>query len=161
MSKLECGDPASDFVLVREDGGSVTRADLAGRPFVLFFYPSDDSPTCTDEALSFSALVKQFADAGVRLIGVSADKPASHTRFRQKRGLTVELVSDETLAAIKAFGLWGEKTTFGRTYMGAERATFLIDGNGMIAATWRKVRVKNHALEVLEAARALAPTAAN
>jgi peroxiredoxin Q/BCP len=156
MSELKLGDPAPAFQLTKEDGTAISNKTLAGRPAVLFFYPQDDSPTCTDEAIAFSALAPEFADLGVALLGVSPDSVKSHAKFRVKRGLSVELASDEMHGAINVFGLWGEKTTFGRSYMGVERATFLLDKDGVLRGIWRKVRIKNHAREVLEAAARVA-----
>lgn len=151
----DVGKAAPDFRLVGDNGETISQSTLAGRPAVLFFYPQDGSPTCTSEAVAFSQAAGAFREIGVRLIGVSPDSPRSHQNFRRKHGLTVELASDEKLEAIKAFGLWGEKTTFGRTYMGVERATFLIDAQGVIRAAWRKVRLKGHVDGVLKAARQL------
>lgn len=155
MSELKLGSPAPAFQVTMEDGTTVSNRTLAGNPAVLFFYPQDDSPTCTDEAIAFSTLAADFAALGVALIGVSPDSLKSHAKFRAKRGLSVDLASDELHSGIKAFGLWGEKTTFGRTYMGVERATFLLDAEGRLQGIWRKVRIKNHARDVLDAAAQL------
>ncbi len=128
--------------------------DLSG-PLVVYFYPKDDTSGCTREAQDFTALAAEFADAGVRVIGISKDSPAKHRKFSEKHALTVELVSDEEGAACEAFGVWGEKQLYGKTYMGIERATFLFGRDGTLAKSWRKVKVPGHAQAVLEAARAL------
>lgn len=133
--------------------GPIALGDLAGKA-VIYFYPKDDTTGCTREAQDFSALAVDFVAAGVRVIGVSKDSAASHDRFTKKHALTVELASDEDGAACDAFGVWGEKQMYGRTYMGVERATFLFDGGRLVCA-WRKVKVPGHAAAVLEAARAL------
>lgn len=128
--------------------------DLTG-PLVVYFYPKDDTSGCTREAQDFTALAGEFADAGVRVIGISKDSPAKHRKFAEKHALAVELVSDEDGAACEAFGVWGEKKLYGKTYMGIERATFLFGRDGTLAQSWRKVKVPGHAEAVLEAARAL------
>ena len=134
--------------------GPIALDRLAG-PVVIYFYPRDDTPGCTHEAQDFSALSAEFAAAGVRVLGVSKDAPSSHSKFATKHGLTVELASDESGAASEAFGVWGEKTLYGRKFIGLERATFLFGHDGRLARVWRKVRVPGHAVAVLEAARAL------
>ncbi len=128
--------------------------DLTG-PLVVYFYPKDDTSGCTREAQDFTALAGEFAGAGVRVIGISKDSPAKHRKFSEKHALTVELASDEDGAACEAFGVWGEKKLYGKTYMGIERATFLFGRDGKLAQSWRKVKVPGHAKAVLEAARAL------
>ena len=133
--------------------GSIALSETQGRA-VIYFYPKDDTPGCTREAQDFSALADDFAAAGVRVIGVSKDSAASHAKFAGKHGLTVELASDEDGGVCDAFGVWGEKSMYGRTYMGVERATFLFDGGRLVRA-WRKVKVPGHAAAVLEAARGL------
>jgi len=131
--------------------------DLAavGAPLVVYFYPKDDTSGCTREAQDFTAAAPDFAAAGVRVIGVSKDSPASHVKFSAKHALAVELASDEDGSVCEAFGVWGEKKLYGKTYMGIERATFLFAADGSLVRDWRKVRVPGHVEAVLEAARAL------
>ncbi|MGP2492657.1 peroxiredoxin [Mesorhizobium sp. PUT5] len=155
MANLEVGDPAPDFHLPRDGGGALALTGLAGRPVVLYFYPADDTPSCTAEALDFSRLKPDFEKAGAAVIGLSPDSTRKHDKFKAKHGLGVDLVADEEREAIEAYGLWVEKKLYGRTYMGVERATFLIGADGRIVRIWRKVKVKGHAEAVLEAVRAL------
>jgi thioredoxin-dependent peroxiredoxin len=155
MPAVKEGSKAPDFALPTDDGGEVSLAALRGRKLVLYFYPQDDTETCTTEAVSFSSFSKDFAKAATVVVGVSPDTVKSHARFRAKHGLGVILASDEGAKVIRKYGLWGEKTLFGRTYMGVERATFLIDPAGIVRHMWRKVRVKGHVEEVLAAARQL------
>lgn len=133
------------------DGARIALADLP--PAVIYFYPKADTPGCTREAQEFSALADDFAAAGVRVIGISKDSPARHGKFAAKHGLTVALASDEDGSACDAFGVWGEKQLYGKTYMGIERATFLFGADGRLAKAWRKVKVPGHAEAVLAAAR--------
>lgn len=150
------GDTMPDIALATPDGGSIRPADLAGKPAVIFFYPKDDTPGCTTENLDFTALSDEFAKAGVQLLGVSKDAPARHAKFIAKHGLTAPLASDaETGGLSDALGIWIEKQNYGRTYMGMVRTTYLLDAAGRIARVWDKVKVKGHAAEVLEAAKAL------
>jgi len=153
---LQPGDMAPNFSLTRDGGTTVTLAGLRGTPVVIYFYPEDGTPSCTTEAQSFSALAADFAATGTRLLGLSRDSVAKHDKFIAKQGLQLALLSDETGTASDAFGFWVEKQMYGRTYMGMERATVLIDADGRIAQIWRKVRVKGHADAVLAAAQALA-----
>lgn len=155
MSELKAGDPAPDFQLPTDGAEPVRLGALRGSKVVLYFYPSDDSETCTKEALAFDGLRRQFLKAGAQIIGVSPDSALSHAKFKRKRALGLTLAADESRKAIEAYGVWREKTLYGRTYMGVERTTVLIDGEGVIARIWRKVRIKGHAEEVLAAARAL------
>ncbi|MBB4618737.1 peroxiredoxin [Sphingomonas abaci] len=127
--------------------------DRIGAPLVVYFYPKDDTSGCTREALDFTALAAEFVEAGVRVIGVSKDSLAAHAKFTAKHGLAVELASDPDGAACEAFGVWGEKKLYGKTYIGIERATFLFDANGDLVREWRKVKVLGHAEAVLAAAR--------
>lgn len=150
------GAPAPDFALVSDDGRTLRLASFEGQPLVLYFYPRDDTPGCTSEAKDFSCLMPKFAAAGVAVIRVSPDDAKSHAKFRAKHALAVPLASDEQTRAAQAYGVWGEKSMYGRTFMGIERSTFLIDKHGTIARCWRKVKVAGHAEEVLAAARALA-----
>jgi len=153
--ELREGDPAPDFALAADRGGSVRLADLKGKAVVLYFYPKDDTSGCTSEAKAFSGLKDKFAAAGAVVVGVSPDSAASHDKFKAKHALTVALASDPERSAIEAYGVWKEKSMYGRKYFGVERSTFLIDGNGRIAKIWRKVKVAGHAEEALAAVRAL------
>ena len=149
---IQAGDTAPAFDLAT-DGGTPT--DLAGRVSVVYFYPKDDTSGCTREGLDFTALGDEFATAGCQVIGVSKDSVASHAKFRAKYSLGVLLAADPDGVACEAWGVWVEKSMYGRKYMGIERATFLIDRNGTVARAWHKVKVPGHAAEVLAAARAL------
>ena len=151
---LEPGDPAPDFRLPT-GAGEASLADFAGRKLVLYFYPRDDTPGCTKQAAGFSEALDAFEAAGASVLGVSRDTLAKHARFAGKHGLSVPLASDEAGAASEAYGVWKEKTLYGRTSMGIERSTFLIDAEGRIARVWRKVRVPGHVDAVLEAVQAL------
>jgi peroxiredoxin Q/BCP len=146
---------APDFTLSAADGSTVRLADLRGAPVVVYFYPKDDTSGCTREARDFSALSGEFAETGARVIGISPDSVSSHQRFRDKYGLSVTLASDADKTAATAYGVWVEKSMYGRKYMGVERSTFLVDRKGRIARVWRKVKVPGHAAEVLAAVRAL------
>ena len=152
---LEAGSPAPKFSLVGDDGRPLDLAKFKGSPVVLYFYPKDDTPGCTTEAKDFSCLVDQFYAAGATIIGVSPDSAASHAKFVKKHELTVRLGADEDKAVAIAYGVWVEKSMYGKTYMGVERSTFLIDSNGKIAEIWRKVKVPKHAETVLAAVKAL------
>ena len=149
---IENGQPAPALDLPTDDGGRVSLAALDG-PAVVFFYPKADTPACTTEAKDFTALAADFAGLGVTLIGVSKDAPKKLARFRGKHELGVILASDETGGVCEAWGVWGEKLLYGRAYMGIERATFLIDDEGRIRRSWRKVKTPGHAAAVLDAAR--------
>jgi peroxiredoxin Q/BCP len=155
MADLDLGDMAPDFDLPRDGGGSIRLRALRGRPVVLYFYPQDDTTSCTSEAIAFSQLLPEFHKAGATVIGVSPDSARKHDKFKAKHGLAVDLAADEARVAIEAYRLWVEKQMYGRRYMGVERATFLIDRDGRIVRIWRKVRVKGHAEAVLEAVQAL------
>ncbi len=155
MAALKEGAIAPDFDLPTDGDGRVVLSSLRGRPVVLYFYPQDNTETCTIEAIDFSAAAEDFAAAGATLVGVSPDTPKSHERFRKKHGLAFTLASDVDHKTIHRYGLWIEKSMFGRTFMGVERATFLIAPDGRIARMWRKVRVKGHVQEVLAALRSL------
>lgn len=148
------GDKAPAFELPTDGGGRFVLADGSGLKTVLFFYPKADTPGCTNEAKDFSALVEEFASAGARVIGVSRDPVRALDRFKAKHDLKVALGSDERGEATEAFGVWVEKSMYGRTYMGVERSTFLIDVDGGVVRAWGKVRVKGHAAEVLAATKA-------
>ena len=152
---MQIGDLAPDFTAPTQDGSTVTLSDLRGGPVVVYFYPKDDTPGCTTEALDFTALADAFAAARTRVIGISKDSVARHGKFTEKHGLGVTLVSDEDSDICERYGVWGEKKNYGRTYMGINRTTVLIDAQGRIAQLWSKVRVAGHAQAVLEAVRAL------
>lgn len=152
---LAQGDAAPAFSMETDGGGKIALKDLKGKPFVLYFYPKDDTSGCTREAIDFTALAKQFAKAGATVIGVSKDSVASHEKFKKKHDLGVVLASDPDGKACEAWGVWVEKSLYGRKYMGIERATFLVDAKGKIAEVWRKVKVAGHADAVLAAVKAL------
>lgn len=149
------GAPAPAFALPRDGGGIVSLADFAGRKLVLFFYPRADTPGCTREAIDFTRLKPDFDKAGTAVIGMSADPVKAQIAFRDKHALAVPLLSDETQAVLNVYGVWREKSMYGKTFMGIVRTTVLIGTDGKIAKIWRNVRVDDHAAEVLAAARAL------
>lgn len=149
------GDQAPDFELSTDGGGSVSLSSLRGNPVVIYFYPKDDTSGCTKEAIAFSGLADDFAAAGAEIIGISPDSVASHDRFKAKHDLTVKLASDPDKTVLNAYGVWVEKSMYGRKYMGVERSTFLLDSKGHIAQVWRKVRVPGHAEKVLEAIKSM------
>jgi peroxiredoxin Q/BCP len=148
------GDKAPDFELLAADGKPVQLADFARRKLVLYFYPKDDTSGCTKQAIDFNALRAEFAKAGTDVLGLSPDSVASHLKFRKKYDLALPLASDEAKDTLNAYGVWTQKSMYGRKYMGVERTTFLIK-DGRIARIWRKVSVPGHAAEVLEAAKNL------
>ena len=152
---LNVGDPVPDVTLTGMDGAPVSLAGFRGNKLVLYFYPKDDTSGCTREAQDFTALATDFEKTGTWLLGVSKDDPKRHHKFTEKYELKVALASDLDGSVCEAFGTWGEKSLYGRKYMGIERATFLIDRDGTLARIWRKVKVPGHAEEVLAAARAL------
>lgn len=157
MSTLpQRGDTAPDFELPASTGETITLSALRGKPVVLFFYPKDNTPGCTREACGFRDLKAAFDKAGVHVFGVSADSLESHARFIEGQGLNFPLLSDPSHAMLTAYGVWGEKKNYGRTYMGTTRATVLIDRRGVVVRSWAKVNVDDHAEMVLEAARELA-----
>jgi thioredoxin-dependent peroxiredoxin len=151
---LAAGDKAPPFELIRDGGSKVRLADFADRKLVLFFYPKADTPGCTTESRAFSALAPAFDKTGTAVLGVSADPVKKQDAFKAKHALAIPLGSDPTHAMLEAYGVWGEKSMYGRTYMGITRTTFLIDADGVIARIWPKVAVKGHAEEVLQAAQA-------
>lgn len=157
MAELTTGSPAPDFTMPRDGGDSLTLSSLRGRPVVVYFYPKDDTSGCTTEAITFSSLSADFDAAGATVIGISPDSVKSHDKFIAKHGLTVVLGADEDKSTLEAYGVWKEKSMYGRTYMGVERSTFLIDPEGKIAAIWRKVKVAGHADAVLKAVKELPP----
>ena len=156
MSQPAEGSLAPDFELPADGGASVKLSQLKGKIVVLYFYPKDDTSGCTTEAIDFTRLLPEFEAIGAVVIGMSPDSAAKHDKFKAKHDLAVTLVADEDRNALEAYGVWVEKSMYGRKYMGVERSTVLIDSTGKIARIWRKVKVKGHADEVLEAARELA-----
>jgi peroxiredoxin Q/BCP len=152
---IQDGDKAPDFELPTESGEAIKLSRLKGRPVVVYFYPKDDTSGCTAEAKDFTRLAPDFKKAGVEVIGISPDSPESHQKFAKKYELKVRLAADADKAVANAYGVWVEKSMYGRKYMGVERSTFLIDKSGRIAKAWRKVKVPGHAGEVLAAATAL------
>jgi peroxiredoxin Q/BCP len=156
MAELNEGDRAPDFDLPADGGGRITLSDLKGKAVVLYFYPRDDTPGCTTEAIAFSGLKDEFAAANAVVVGVSKDTPLSHDKFIAKHDLTVRLASDSDGQVIEAYGAWVEKSMYGKKYMGIDRSTVLVDGEGTVRQVWRKVKVPGHADAVLKAARSLA-----
>lgn len=152
---LQVGDLAPAFTLPRDGGGTVSLADLKGRKVVLYAYPKDDTESCTKEAIAFNGLHAEFAAVGAEIIGISPDPIKRHDRFKQKYALAFPLVADEARGVLENYGIWVEKSMYGRKYMGVERTTYLIDQDGRIARIWPKVRVTGHAEEVLAAVRAM------
>jgi len=153
--ELAEGDKAPAFSLPADGGSTVSLKDFIGRNLVLYFYPKADTPGCTKEAIAFSRLRAAFAKAGTEILGVSADSIAAQDKFKAKHKLKVALASDETKKMLAAYGAWGEKSLYGRKFIGVIRKTFLIDGKGRIAHIWPKVAVEGHAEEVLSAAKNL------
>jgi len=152
---LADGEKAPDFKLEDDTGKVVQLSKLKGRPVVVYFYPKDDTSGCTAEAKDFSCLAGDFAAAGAQIVGISPDSAASHAKFKAKHDLNVRLAADPEKSAAEAYGVWVEKSMYGRKYMGVERSTFLVGKDGKIARSWRKVKVPAHAEEVLAAVRAL------
>jgi peroxiredoxin Q/BCP len=152
---LPAGAMAPDFSLPGDGGTTKALKDFAGKALVLYFYPKDDTSGCTKEAMEFNALRADFAKAGAEILGVSADSVASHDKFKKKYDLGFSLASDESKAMLEAYGVWAEKSMYGKKYMGIERTTYLIDRAGKVQRVWNKVKVPGHAAEVLEAAKSL------
>jgi peroxiredoxin Q/BCP len=152
---LAPGDRAPAFKLPTDGGGQISSAALKGRPYVLYFYPKDDTAGCTKEAIAFSEAKRKFAAADVEIVGISKDSPESHGKFKKKYNLKVTLGSDTELKTASSYGVWIEKSLYGRRYMGMDRATFLVDAKGIIRQVWRKVRVPGHIEAVLDAVKAL------
>jgi peroxiredoxin Q/BCP len=148
------GEKAPGFKLATDEGASVSLASLKGRPVLLYFYPKDDTSGCTKEAIDFSQNLRKFEKLGVAVLGVSRDSLESHAKFRKKHKLKIALGSDPGTKMANDWGVWGEKTLYGRKYMGMERATFLVDGKGVIKQAWRKVKVPGHVEAVLQAVEA-------
>jgi peroxiredoxin Q/BCP len=152
---LEAGAEAPDFTMPTDGGGAVTLSKLRGRPVVLYFYPKDDTTGCTAEACGFRDATPDFAGVKAQVIGISKDSVKSHDKFKTKHGLTFTLASDEGGHVCEDYGVWAEKSMYGRKYMGIERTTFLIDKDGRIARVWNKVKVPGHVADVLKAAAAV------
>jgi peroxiredoxin Q/BCP len=155
MAELAEGARAPDFTLEADDGSRFRLADHKGGKVVVYFYPKDDTEGCTIEAIDFTKAAPAFAKAGTKVVGISPDTVASHCKFRDKHDLAITLAADPEHEAIEAYGVWVEKSMYGRKYMGVERATFLIGADGRVARAWRKVKVPGHIEEVLAAAEAL------
>ncbi len=155
QKELARGDKAPDFSLARDGGGEVSLKDFKDRKLVLYFYPKADTSGCTKEAIAFTRLKSSFANAGADILGVSADPTPALDKFKKKHKLAIALASDEDKDMLTAYGAWGQKSMWGRLFMGVKRMTFLIDKNGRIARVWPRVKVDGHAQEVLEAVRAL------
>jgi thioredoxin-dependent peroxiredoxin len=154
-ARAEIGAPAPDFTLPADGGRTVALRDLRGKAVVLYLYPKDDTSGCTKEAIGFSEKAADFEAAGAMVLGLSKDPVASHDKFVAKHGLQLTLLSDESGETVEAYGAWVEKSMYGRKYMGVDRSTFLIDGEGVLRQAWRKVKVPGHVDEVLEAVREL------
>ncbi|SFA72988.1 peroxiredoxin Q/BCP [Poseidonocella pacifica] len=152
---IEPGQLAPDVTLPRDGGGSVSLSDLRGQIVVLYFYPRDDTSGCTKEAIAFTDAANEFAAAGSVVLGISKDSIAKHDKFRDKHGLKVALLSDEDGDTCERYGVWKEKSMYGKTFMGIERTTVLIDRDGKIARIWPKVKVAGHAEDVLKAVQSL------
>ncbi|WP_027135162.1 peroxiredoxin [Geminicoccus roseus] len=152
---LAAGDAVPDFDLPADGGGRISSLELRGRPYVLYFYPKDDTPGCTKQAQGFASLYPEFQEAGVEVIGVSKDGTASHDKFKQKYCLTFPLASDEEGSFVERVGAWVEKSMYGKKYMGIDRSTFLVDADGRVVRAWRSVKVPGHVEEVLDAAKEL------
>jgi len=153
---VEEGKKAPDFTLPADDGGKVNLSGLKGQRVVLFFYPKDDTSGCTKEAIAFTGLIAEFKAENAHVIGISPDSVESHEKFKAKHELKVQLLADEEKTAAEKYGVWVEKSMYGRKYMGVERSTFIIDKSGKIAKLWQKVKVPGHAEAVLEAVKDLA-----
>ena len=152
---VEEGKMAPDVELVLDDGGKTRLSALRGKPVVLYFYPKDDTPGCTTQAKDFSCLVDDFKRAGAEVIGLSPDDAKSHKKFRDKHALSIKLASDEDKTIAQTFGVWVEKSMYGKTYMGVDRSTFVVDKAGKVVKAWRKVKVAGHAEAVLETVKGL------
>lgn len=149
------GEKAPDFTLPTDGGGSVSLSALQGKPVIVYFYPKDDTSGCTKQAIGFSESKSEFEAAGATIIGISPDSAAKHDKFIAKYDLTIQLAADEEKTVAEAYGVWVEKSMYGKKYMGVERSTFLVAADGTIAKAWRKVKVPGHVDEVLAAAKAL------
>ena len=152
---LDVGERIPSFTLPTDSGGNLSSSDIAGKTAVLYFYPKDNTSGCTKQAQGFRDALDDFTSAGTMVIGVSPDGVASHDKFKAKQELNFTLISDEDKSLCEAFGVWKEKSMYGKKYMGVERSTFLIDDTGVIRRAWRKVKVPGHVAEVLEAAKSI------
>lgn len=152
---IEEGDTIPAVTLTGSDGNPVALADYIGKPFILYFYPKDDTSGCTRQAQDFSAMKREFDRLGTAILGVSKDTPIKHQKFIAKYDLTIPLATDADNSAMEAFGVWVQKSMYGKTYMGIDRSTFLFDSDGKLNRAWRKVRVPGHSVEVLEAVKEL------
>lgn len=155
LAELDTGTPAPDFTLPRDGGETLSLSDYAGKPLVLFFYPRDDTSGCTKEAIAFTSLVSEFESLGASVVGISKDSVKKHDKFVAKHALGIPLLSDEEGDMCERYGVWKEKSMYGKTYLGIERSTFLVGADGKIVQTWRKVKVPGHAEAVLDAVKAL------
>lgn len=153
MPELSIGDDAPDFTMPRDGGGEISLGDFKGHYLILYFYPKDDTPGCTTEAVGFSAHLKDLKNKNIHVLGISKDKVAKHDKFVTKHELTIPLGSDADGDVTERYGAWIEKSMYGKTYMGIDRSTFIIDPNGKILEIWRKVRVKGHVEAVVESAK--------
>jgi len=152
---IDVGDRIPESTVATDGGGTMALSDLAGGKAVIYFYPKDDTPGCTTEAQGFRDAIGDFAATGVTVVGVSKDGVAKHDKFKAKHDLPFTLISDTDGTLCEAFGTWVEKSMYGRKYFGIDRATFLVDADGVVRRAWRKVKVKGHVAEVLDAARDL------
>jgi peroxiredoxin Q/BCP len=155
---VKAGDEAPDFDLPTDGGGRIRLSERRGYPVVLYFYPKDDTSGCTREAIDFSTRKPDFDEMQTEIVGISPDAPKSHDKFKAKHGLAITLAADEEKKAAEAYGVWMEKSMYGRKYMGVDRSTFLVDRNGVVARVWRNVKVPGHVDDVLEAVRLVAST---
>ena len=151
MTELTVGSPAPDFTLPADDGGSFTLADHRGKSVLMYFYPQANTPACNDQNLGFTAHARTFADRGIILVGISPDSVATLAKFREKHQLSPILLSDPEHVALTAYGVWGEKKNYGRTYMGLIRSTFLVGPDGDLTGVWRNIRAKGHVERMLTA----------
>ncbi len=152
---LDEGDTITSFTLPTDSGSTLSSSDIAGKMTVLYFYPKDNTSGCTKQAQGFRDALDDFTSAGTMVVGVSPDGVASHDKFKTKQELNFTLISDQDKLLCEAFGVWKEKSMYGKKYMGVERSTFLIDGEGIVRRAWRKVKVPGHVAEVLEAAKSV------
>jgi thioredoxin-dependent peroxiredoxin len=157
-ASLKAGDAAPDFELATDGGGRFRLSEMQGSPVVLYFYPKDDTSGCTKEAIGFSERKPEFDQMQTVVVGVSPDSPGSHDKFKAKHSLTIALAADTEKEVANAYGVWAEKSMYGRKYMGVDRSTFLIDRDGVIAKVWRNVKVPGHVEDVLDTVRLVAST---
>ena len=153
MATVKEGDPAPDFDLVTDGGGRFSLSGHRGTPVVIYFYPKDDTTGCTKEAIGFSEMKPEFDAVQTLIVGISPDDERSHDKFKAKYGLSITLAADTQRQAAEAYGVWVEKSMYGRKYMGVDRSTFLVDRNGVVAKAWRNVKVPGHVEDVLDTAR--------